>query len=71
MKYSMKELFDFMDSERVVQVTDSDGNTHVGRCWAYGDIQNEEDYGVKEASIDIGPGLLLFASEIEKIEFAD
>ena len=71
MSYTMADLFAFMDSERVVKVTDDEGNTYVGPCWAYGSVQNLEEYGVEEPSLDIGPGNILFASEIEKIEFVD
>lgn len=71
MKYSMDDLFDFMDSGRTVRVTDSDGKTHIGKCWAYGDVQNDEEYGVNEPSLDVGPGVSLYASEIEKIEYVD
>lgn len=71
MKYTMKDLFDFMHSAREVKVTDVDGNVMIGRCWAYGSVDNEEEYGVFEPSLEIGPGVTLYASEIEKIEFAD
>lgn len=71
MKYSIKDLFDFMHAERTVKVTDTDGNVMVGRCWAYGAVDNEEEYGVFEPSLEIGPGVTLYASQIEKIEFAD
>ena len=69
MSYTMEELFAFMDSERIVRVTDDEGNTYVGQCWAYNAVQNLEEYGVEEPSLEIGPGELLFASEIRKIEF--
>lgn len=71
MKYSMKELFAFMDSGRPVSVTGADGQTCTGQCWAYGPVENEEEYGVFEPSLEIGPGVTLYASQIEKIEFAD
>ena len=71
MKYTMDELFSFMDSARNVKVTSTSGKTYCGRCWAYGDVQNAEDNGVDEPSLDVGPGITLYASEIEKIEFAD
>lgn len=71
MKYTMEKLFAFMDSGRAVSVIGTDGQTYTGRCWAYGSAENEEEYGVYEPSIDVGPGILLYASEIAHIEFAD
>lgn len=71
MKYTMEELFAFMDLGRSVVVTDTSGQTHTGRCWAYGPVENEEEYGVFEPSVEIGPGVTLYASEIEKIEVLD
>lgn len=71
MKYSMEALFDFMDSRRKVKVTCTDGQVFTGLCWAYGSAQNEEEYGVAEPSLEVGPGVSFYASEIEKIEYAD
>ena len=47
-KYTMKDLFGFMDAKRPVRVTCTDGRVFEGPCWAYGDVQNEEEYGVAE-----------------------
>lgn len=71
MKYTAEILFALMESGRAVSVTATDGKTYTGRCWAYGTVQNEEEYGVYEPSIDIGPGTFLYASEIVNIEFAN
>lgn len=68
MRYAMKELFDYMDLGKPVRVTSTDGKVFTGRCWAYGDVQNEEEFGRAEASLEVGPGAVLYASEIERIE---
>lgn len=68
MTYSEKDLFALMDSGKTIKVTCTDGKIFTGRCWAYGAIQNEMEHNIPEASIDIGPGITLFVSEIEKIE---
>lgn len=70
MIYSEKELFEFMDSERQVLVTCDNGQKFKGRCWAYGTIYNEEEFGIAEPSLEIG-NVSLYASEIEKIEYVD
>ena len=66
--YTMKELFDFMESEKEVRVTSVDGKVYTGRCWAYGDVQNDEEYGINEPSLEV-QDTTLYASEIEKIEY--
>ena len=76
MKYTAEQLFAYMDSGRPVKVKTRRGNVHIGYCWAYGSVQNEEEYGVAEDSLEIGPigkgtHVSLYASEIEQIEFAD
>ena len=71
MRYTEKKLFDFMDSEREVCVTCTDGQIFSGRCWAYCAVENEEEDGVFEPSLDVGPGTVLYISRIEKIEFID
>lgn len=60
-----------MDSGRIVRVTDDCGNEHIGRCWAYSAATSELEYGIAEPIVDVGPGLLLFISEIKKIEYVD
>lgn len=71
MSYTEKDLFEFMDSGRTVRVTDGDGKEHVGQCWAYGAVTSEEEFGIAEPSLDIGCGVVLALSEIQKIEYAD
>lgn len=68
--YTMGELFDFMESGRPVRVTCKDSRVFEGPCWAYGDVQNEEEYGIDEPSIEV-QDTMIFSSEIKKIEFAD
>ena len=70
MKYSMKELFDFMESERRVKVTCTNGKSFSGRCWAYSDVCNMEEYGINEPSIEIG-STMIYQSEIQSIEYID
>lgn len=70
MTYSEKQLFDFMDSNRQVLVTCDDGQQFKGRCWAYGRVYNEEEFGRFEPSLQIG-STTVFAGEIEKIEYVD
>ena len=70
MKYTIKDLFAFMDSGRDVRVICTDGEILTGRCWAYSNIENEEEFGVNEPSLEIG-NISLYASEIEKIEYID
>lgn len=66
----MKDLFNFMDTGKTVKVTGKSGETYVGRCWAYGDVQNESDYGVAEPSVEV-QDTMIFSSEIEKSEFVE
>lgn len=70
MKYQLKDLFDFMESGRQVKVTDTDGKTYIGRCWAYSDVQNKEEDGIEEPSIEI-QDTILYQSEIQEIEYVD
>lgn len=70
MKYSLKELFDFMESGRPVKVTCADGKTFSGKCWAYSDVGNMEEDGIEEPSIEIG-STMIYQSEIRSIEFID
>ncbi len=69
MKYTEKDLFDFMDLGKEVRVTCTDGKIFIGRCWAYGRIVSEEEYGIDEPCLDVGGSTLLRLSEIECIEF--
>jgi hypothetical protein len=71
MKYSEKELFAFMEQcekGKQVRVLCTDGAEITGSCWAYSAAQNEEDYGVSEPSLDVGPGTLVYVGEIERVE---
>lgn len=70
MRYTQKELFDFMESEKNVRVTCKDGKFFVGRCWAYSAGQNLEEDGIDEPSIEVRD-TILYLSEIEQIEYAD
>lgn len=69
-KYTMEDLFAFMDAKRPVRVTCTDGRVFEGPCWAYGDVQNEEEYGVAEPSLEV-EDTMLFSSEIQEIESVD
>lgn len=74
MKYSIEDLYSFMDSRRAVRVTSTSGKSYEGPCWAYSAVVNEEEDGVAEDSLEVGSGgeaTVLYAREIEQIEFAD
>ena len=71
MKYTEEELFEFMDSGKKVRVTCADGQVFAGRCWAYGAVVSEEEFGISEPCLDVGCSTILQLREIEKIEFAD
>lgn len=71
MKYTEKDLFDYMDSGRTVRVTDDDGKSYVGQCWAYGAVTSEEEFGIAEPTLDVGCSVVLALSEIQKIEYVD
>ena len=45
MRPTEKDLFDYMDSGRDVRVTCTDGDTLTGRCWAYGAVVSEKEFG--------------------------
>lgn len=70
MKYTMEELFAFMDAERPVIVTCTDGKVFSGMCWAYSDVFNMEEYGIEEPSLEVEDAIL-YLHEIQKIEYAD
>lgn len=70
MKYSTKELFDFMESGRQVKVTCIDGKIFSGRCWAYSDVVNMEEDGIDEPSLEV-ESTLIYQSEIQSIEYID
>lgn len=71
MKYSEKELFAFMDhceKGKQVKVICLDGTEITGPCWAYSATQNRDEFDISEPSLDIGPGTIVYGSEIERIE---
>lgn len=71
MKYSESELFAFMDEcdrGKQVKVVCTDGDEIAGRCWAYSALQNEDESGIAEPSLDVGPGTIIYASEIERVD---
>ncbi len=70
MKYTMKDLYDFMDAKRPVKVTSKSGKIRTGMCWAYSDVFNMEEDGIDEPSLEVND-TVLYLSEIEKIEYAD
>ena len=70
MNYSLQDLFNFMESGNVVKATCVDGQILQGRCWAYSSVQNMEEDGINEPSLEIG-NTMLYLSEIEHIEYVD
>ena len=71
MIYTEKDLFEYMDSGRVVRVTATDGQEYVGRCWAYSAAVSEEEFNIAEPTLDVGCSVMLALSEIQKIEYVD
>ena len=71
MSYTEKDLFEFMDSGRLIRVTDDSGKEYVGFCWAYGRCASEEEFGIAEPTLDVGCSVVLAMSEIQRIEYAD
>ena len=71
MRPTEKDLFDYMDTGRDVRVTCTDGDTLTGRCWAYGAVVSEKEFGEDEPCLDVGCGTIVALSQIESIEFAD
>jgi hypothetical protein len=65
----MEDLFVFMESGKAIKVTDTDGKVYIGKCWAYSDVQNKEESGIDEPSIEV-QDTILYLSEIQKIEYA-
>lgn len=70
MKYSMKDLFDFMESGKQVKVTCHDGSVFQGRCWAYSDVCNLEEDGIDEPSLEV-QDTVVYLSGILTIEYVD
>ena len=48
MKYTEKDLYDFMDSGRQILLTTTDGLQFKGQCWAYCEIVSREEFGFDE-----------------------
>ena len=69
-KYTVQELFSFMESEKPVRVTDIKGRVFSGRCWAYIDSFDPENDENDEPCLDV-QDTILFLHEIEKIELAE
>lgn len=69
MSYTEKDLFEYMDSGRIVRVTDDEGTEHVGQCWAYSSVVSQEEFGISEPCMDVGCSVVLALSEIQKIEY--
>ena len=69
-KYTMEDLFSFMDARKPVKVTCTDGKVFSGMCWAYSDSFNMEEEGIDEPSLEV-QDTILYLHEIQKIEFAD
>ena len=70
MKYSMKELFDFMESGKQVKVIGTDGKFFSGRGGAHSDGGNMEEDGIDEPSLEV-ESTMIYQSEIESIEYID
>ena len=70
MKYSEKELYEYMDSQRPVCVITKDGQEYVGQCWAYSSDVSSDEYGLDEACLDMG-GIIVPASDIKEIRYID
>ncbi len=68
MKYTEKQLFEFMDAQRPVRVTCDTGGVFEGMCWAYSATHNESEEGRNEASLDV-ENISLYLSEITEIEY--
>ena len=68
MKYTEKDLYDFMDSGRQILLTTTDGLQFEGQCWAYCETVSHEEFGFDEPCIEIGSTVILL-SEIQTIEY--
>ena len=68
MSYTEKELYEFMDARRPVEVTSVNGNVYTGMCWAYSSVCNAEEEGINEPSLEV-QDTVLYLHEIEKISF--
>ena len=68
MKYTVQDLFRFMESGRQVKIVCTDGKIFSGRCWAYSADYNKEAEGIDEPSLEVG-SITIYLSEIQSIEY--
>ena len=70
MKYTMQDLFGFMESGKQVKVTCTDGKFFSGKCWAYSDVCNKEEAGIDEPSLEVA-NITIYLSEIQSIDYLE
>lgn len=70
MKYTQKDLFDFMESGKEVTVISTDGVSYTGKLFAYSSGTNLEEFGIDEPSIEVRD-TLLYLSDVDKIDYAE
>lgn len=72
-KYSLDVLLSFL--EKRVCIIDDKGKEWHGQCWGvYSGVENEDEYGVVEDSLELlhdGMSTVFYASEIQKITITD
>ena len=68
MKYTQKELFDFMESGKEVTVVSTGGKSYTRKCFAYSSGTNLEEFGVDEPSIEVCD-TMLYLSDVDRIEY--
>lgn len=68
MKYTMRDLYDFMDAGRPVKVTCTDGQIFTGLCWAYYDVIDMRDSDIEEPYLEVQDTALRL-NKIDRIEF--
>lgn len=69
-KYTVEDLFRFMEENRAVKVTSVNGNDYSGKCLAYPDSFSCDAGDIDEPCIEVQDTVLLL-HEIEKIESLD
>ena len=69
-RYTMQDLYKFMESGKSVKVICTDGKCFTGPCWAYSDTFNMEEEGVDEPSIEV-QDVVVFLHEVQSIEFVE
>jgi hypothetical protein len=55
------------DDGKTIHVTLRNGEMYCGPCWAYSEYTMKEEYGIDEACLEIGPGMLVPINEIVSI----